>query len=63
MTPGPILIFLNMGRPDFTNNPSLISNIPYIPYRLLSIQNFDPKISDDILVVEDSIVESELEEF
>ena len=36
VTPGSILIFLNMGRPDLTNNPSLILNIPCIPNRLVT---------------------------
>ena len=36
VTPGSFLIFLNMGRPDLTNNPSLILNIPCIPNRLVT---------------------------
>ena len=57
VTPGPILIFLNIGRPDLTNNPSLIFYIPCIPKKRTGLQfirydlwaNLDPKGESELV--------------
>ena len=59
VTPGPILIFLNIGRPDLTNNLSLIFYIPCIPKPWTRLQI----IRFDLWTNLDPNGESELEEF